>query len=388
MADLTFLTTSTNFNQTVVTLVVKQLVESLRYGLPWLPRGSVKNAVLIPGTNGTARFVNIKDLADISTTNLTEGVTPEGQDLAHDYVNVTTTQKGGFVRASDLAAAESPFNVAEQMAGKVTRQAQVALDSIAKATYAAQAADIIRPTTTIAAADIVAGVALMRRRGVAPLSGGLYVGVVGPELAGDIALLSQYVSAVEFDKPELLQKGTIGEFKGVAFIESPREITSLSVARGAVTSVAATDVITSTAHGLKEGQRIQFASLTGGAGLSINTDYFVIGTNLTANDFMVSATRGGATIDHTSNITAGTFKGEVKRLQLIGENSLAFGDLTSLEVMTASGATTSDPIAQRITCGWKARLGASLIKLDETDPNGTDVVRTVGIEVPASYQAP
>lgn len=386
MADLTFKTSSTNFSQTVVDLVVRGLVESLRHGLPWLPSGSVKNAVLIPGTNGTARFVNVKDLVDIFSTNLTEGVTPDGQDLAHDFVNVTTTQKGGFVRATDLATDESPFGVPGVMADKVRRQAELAIDSIARAAYAARAADIVQATTTITTADIVNAVAILRRRGVAPLKG-FYAGIVGPELAGDISRLTDFVDAAHFAKPEQLMKGSIGAYRGVQFIESPREIAGLSAARGAVTGVAATDIITSTAHGLQVGQRIQFATLTGGTGLAVATDYYVIASNLTANTFMVSATRGGAAVNFTTDVTAGTFQSELKRLQLIGINSLAFGDLTSLEVMTASGATTSDPLAQRMTAGWKARLGASLITLDETDTALSDVARTVAVEAPASFQA-
>lgn len=72
------------------------------------------------------------------------------------------------------------------------------------------------------------------------------------------------------------------------------------------TSVASTDIFTSTAHGMVAGDMVVFTALTGGAGLSINTVYFVIATNLAANTFMLSATAGGATIDHTTNVTAAT----------------------------------------------------------------------------------
>lgn len=74
-----------------------------------------------------------------------------------------------------------------------------------------------------------------------------------------------------------------------------------------VTSVAATDIITKTAHGLVAGDRITFYSLTGGAGLVTGTAYYVIATNLAANTFMVSATSGGATVNHTTNITAASY---------------------------------------------------------------------------------
>ena len=76
----------------------------------------------------------------------------------------------------------------------------------------------------------------------------------------------------------------------------------------AVTGVAATDIFTSTAHGYVAGDRVVFTSLTGGAGLSTNRDYYVIAANLAANTFQVSATSGGAAVDFTTDVTVGTVR--------------------------------------------------------------------------------
>lgn len=62
-----------------------------------------------------------------------------------------------------------------------------------------------------------------------------------------------------------------------------------------------TDRITITAHGYVDNTPIYLTNLSGGAGLTNNTVYFV--RNSTANDFQVSATTGGAAINIT---TAGT----------------------------------------------------------------------------------
>ncbi len=62
-----------------------------------------------------------------------------------------------------------------------------------------------------------------------------------------------------------------------------------------------TDRITITAHGYADNTPIFLTNLSGGAGLTNNTVYFV--RNSTANDFQVSATSGGAAINIT---TAGT----------------------------------------------------------------------------------
>jgi hypothetical protein len=63
-----------------------------------------------------------------------------------------------------------------------------------------------------------------------------------------------------------------------------------------------TDRITITAHGYVDNTPIFITNLSGAAGLTNNTVYFT--RNVTANDFQVSATTGGAAINITTNGTA------------------------------------------------------------------------------------
>ena len=70
------------------------------------------------------------------------------------------------------------------------------------------------------------------------------------------------------------------------------------------TGDAATDVITATGHIYTANQTVIFSSITGGAGLSANTVYFV--RDISGSTFKVSATSGGAAINFTTNITAGS----------------------------------------------------------------------------------
>lgn len=78
----------------------------------------------------------------------------------------------------------------------------------------------------------------------------------------------------------------------------------------AVTSVAATDVFTTSAHKYQVGDPVWFSALTGGAGLTANQVYFV-NTVPSATTFTVSATLGGPTFDHTTNITASTVQKQI-----------------------------------------------------------------------------
>lgn len=72
-------------------------------------------------------------------------------------------------------------------------------------------------------------------------------------------------------------------------------------------SAAADDIIdTVAAHGLVVGDLVRFTALTGGAGLVAGKTYRVIAANLAATTFQVSATAGGAAVNFTTDITAGT----------------------------------------------------------------------------------
>lgn len=68
-------------------------------------------------------------------------------------------------------------------------------------------------------------------------------------------------------------------------------------------------ITTSTAHGLAVNDRVWFPALTGGTGLTAaeGTWYYVL-TAPSTTTFTVSATQGGATLDFTTTITAGSVR--------------------------------------------------------------------------------
>lgn len=73
----------------------------------------------------------------------------------------------------------------------------------------------------------------------------------------------------------------------------------------AITGEADDDTITAVAHGLNNGDRVIFPTLTGGSGLTAATvAYFV--RDVTADTFKVSATVGGAAVNFTADISGGT----------------------------------------------------------------------------------
>lgn len=73
-----------------------------------------------------------------------------------------------------------------------------------------------------------------------------------------------------------------------------------------ISSNVATSRVIINNHGLSNGTKMFFSQLTGGAGLSIGTNYFVI--NATTNDFQLSLTAGGAAIAFTTAIAVATLQ--------------------------------------------------------------------------------
>lgn len=93
-----------------------------------------------------------------------------------------------------------------------------------------------------------------------------------------------------------------------------------------VTVVAATDLFTLAGHGFLAGQRVFFEStVTLPAPLAADTGYYVIAGGLTANDFKVSLTNGGAAIDITTTGTGVHSVGKLKSASCVGPLTIASG---------------------------------------------------------------
>jgi hypothetical protein len=111
-----------------------------------------------------------------------------------------------------------------------------------------------------------------------------------------------------------------------------------------VTGIASTDIITVVGHAFANGDTVAFSSLTGGTGLSANSKYFVV--SVSGNTFQLSLTSGGAAINFTTDITAGTITNYAvwsTSGTMLGVNaSPAFtGDLLNLQTGGVSGFRVS-----------------------------------------------
>lgn len=98
---------------------------------------------------------------------------------------------------------------------------------------------------------------------------------------------------------------TRGLFAAASTSDLATETAPYGTTLTACTATASSDLMTKTAHGLQNGDEIELTLITSGAaGLAVGTAYWVTGA--TANTWQLSATRGGAAIDITTDGTTMT----------------------------------------------------------------------------------
>lgn len=231
-------TATADFANTVTALIKAEIVALLRTGLPHLPREVMVLASYQQGTgDGTGdalfRFVQYKDLP-ANTTDLVEGVTPAGQALLSEILNFKSSQKGDYVKVSDVFSMQSPAEIPAIMVERVTRQAAVTMDTLAKGIWqSAPAGEIVLGTaaTGISEANIRAAAAILAARNVARVGGtvsaegqpadGSYIAIAHPFVVADLRGTTDWIETAKYAAPTALLTGEVGMFRGVRFIESP-----------------------------------------------------------------------------------------------------------------------------------------------------------------------
>lgn len=128
--------------------------------------------------------------------------------------------------------------------------------------------------------------------------------ILSPTYHFNLLKQPQIIDASKSADPQAMRTARIKEIFGFEEIGTAG-LPSNNGTAFAITAEADDDFITAAAHGLQNGDRVIFPTLTGGAGLTAATAaYFVIAAEV--NKFKVSATPGGAPINITTDVTAGT----------------------------------------------------------------------------------
>jgi N4-gp56 family major capsid protein len=250
----------------------------LQRALPALVHGQFGQNRPLPARGGkTIEFRKFGSLG-AATTALTEGVTPDGQDLSVSKITATIAQYGGYVEGSDLLDLTAIDPILTETAQLLGEQAGLSMDRIVRDVLAAgtnvQYAAGRASRVTVAAGDnltvaeIRKAVRTMKRNKVRPLADGSYVAIVEPGTTYDLQSDSAWKSASEYAGSTQIFSGEIGRLYGVRFVETT-EAASFADAGAAGIDVFATLVIGADAYGIipLSGQSLEFMfKPTGSAG--------------------------------------------------------------------------------------------------------------------------
>lgn len=335
----------------------------------------------IPKGNGkTIEFRKYSPLPK-ATKPLSEGVTPDGQELKVSTVSSTVAQYGGWVGIPDMLELTSIDTNMVQATEILGDQAGRTLDTVTREVlnggtnvmYAPIVKDGV--STPISArssltadsklsVDIILRAAAKLKNNLAKPINGSYVGIIHPYVAYDLMRSEEWMDAHKYSAPENLFNGEVGKIGNVRFVESNeakifRGEDLLSTARELTIKTAANDSTTITVN----------EEITEDDAQKLFGRKVIIAGELRE---VVSASKGAAgsatiTVDSAITADAGTtvYPGEggqngisVYSTLILGANAYGVTELENggLEhiVKQLGSAGTADPLNQRASAGWKA----------------------------------
>lgn len=165
---------------------------------------------------------------DVPAASLTEGVTPDGDNLSITAVTATVAQEGNWVRLSDKISMGGIDPVLTESAALMGENAAKTLetrcaDVIFKGTSqqfagGAASAAAIAAGKVVNSEEIKKAVRTLRNNNAEPLEGGYYIGFCDPSVAYDLQNDSLWQDISKYNGAENIMKGEIGRIHGVRFI--------------------------------------------------------------------------------------------------------------------------------------------------------------------------
>lgn len=335
----------------------------------------------IPKGNGkTIEFRKYSPLPK-ATKPLSEGITPDGQELKVTTVTSTVSQYGGWVGIPDMLELTTLDNNMIQATEILGDQAGRTLDTVTREVlnggtnvmYAPiVAGDTVTPVSarsslTVDAklsVDMILRAAAKLKNNLAKPIGGSYVGIIHPFVAYDLMRSNEWMDAHKYGAPENLFNGEIGKignvrfvesneakiFRGADLTESARTLTVASAVSGNVNVTVAEPIADADAAALEgrkiilAGEQREIISATAGeAGTAVLTLDSAISCEKDAIVYPGEGGQNGVSVYSTLILGANAY----------GVTEIENGGLEHI-VKQLGSAGTADPLNQRASAGWKA----------------------------------
>jgi N4-gp56 family major capsid protein len=190
--------------------------------------GEKKN---IPKNKGAVTsFRRLNSLA-VSTTALTEGVTPDGVNLDITKINATVQQYGNWTKISDFINMTGLDPLMTEVSQLMGENAGESMESIVRdivtagsnVQYANNVANRISVAGKITALDVLRVRRTLKRNKVKKIklpNGKLgYLGFIHTDVATDLMQTTEWIEANKYVQNDALIEGTIGELYGIYFVE-------------------------------------------------------------------------------------------------------------------------------------------------------------------------
>jgi len=225
----------------------------------------------LPKNQGrTTNFRKFNSLTAPSAS-LTEGVTPDGNNLTVTSITATVKQEGDYVKITDLIQLTGIDPVLTETSELLGEEAQVVIDNriqeaISTGTNVYFAGNVttragLETATTkyLTASDIKKIVRNLKKANARRFADGYYHMQIDPDIAYDLMGDKDWMDVSKYAKPEQMQKGELGKMHGMKFFES----TNLNTVKSSNTTASQIDVHIAYAYGKDSYACID---LEGGAG--------------------------------------------------------------------------------------------------------------------------
>lgn len=204
-------------------------------------------------------------------SSLTEGVTPDGNNLNVTTVNAVVAQEGDYVVISDLiqmtgidpVLTETSEILGEEAAEVVDTRIQTAISTGTNVFFAGGAESRAGLETAekkyLEADDIKKIVRKLKNANAKRFPDGFYHMQIDPDIAYDLMSDSAWVDVTKYSQPEKMEKGELGRMHGMKFYET----TNLNIVKSSETEATQIDVHLAYAYGK---DAYACVDLEGGAG--------------------------------------------------------------------------------------------------------------------------